>query len=114
MKCYQCGNEDKRYFAYDKGVYYCRKCVAFGRMDAYVRKESCHLSTRVIEVSPQLKYELTDKQKAISHKIVGYLKQKMYLYMRQLEPVRPNQFLNVFVFTYRKERKWDLRLVEDR
>ena len=76
MKCYQCGNEDERYFAYDKGVYYCRKCVAFGRMDAYVRKESCHLSTRVIEVSPQLKYELTDKQKAISHKIVEYLKQK--------------------------------------
>ena len=21
MKCYQCGNEDERYFAYDKGVY---------------------------------------------------------------------------------------------
>ncbi len=42
MKCYQCGNEDKRYFAYDKGVYYCRKCVAFGRMDAYVRKTTIY------------------------------------------------------------------------
>ena len=75
MKCNQCGNEDERFFAYDKGVYYCRKCVAFGRKDAYEKVNSCHLSTRVIDVKPQLKYELTNKQKIISNKIVTYLKQ---------------------------------------
>lgn len=33
MKCLRCGNQDNKYFYNDKGVYYCRKCIMFGRID---------------------------------------------------------------------------------
>ena len=33
MQCERCKNTDPKYFAYDHGIYYCRKCIAFGRLD---------------------------------------------------------------------------------
>lgn len=33
MKCNRCQNEDPKLFAYDHGVYYCRKCIDFSRLE---------------------------------------------------------------------------------
>lgn len=63
MKCNRCGNEEQRYFYNDSGIWYCRKCIAFGRVDVgmnisksvYLKKKhNCHYI---------LKYPLTPAQK---------------------------------------------------
>lgn len=63
MKCIRCGNEEQRYFYNDHGTWYCRKCIAFGRVNidedipikTYRRKKhNCHYT---------LKYPLTPAQK---------------------------------------------------
>lgn len=74
MKCNQCNNEDPRFFVFDKGVYYCLKCVSFQRMEVGQKVKPCTLSTKVWKGEPKLKYELTDNQKRISRQIVNYLK----------------------------------------
>lgn len=69
MECKRCGNKDVQYFAYDQfhETWYCRKCIAFGRINAneeilkkeYQKKKyNCHY---------ELKYPLTPfQQKAVS------------------------------------------------
>ena len=69
MKCLRCGNTDPVYFYQDQDVWYCRKCIAFGRVNVnelpprkqYQRKRhTCH---------PQLKYPLTPAQKKASDEL---------------------------------------------
>ena len=75
MKCLRCQNEDERLFGLDHGTWYCRKCVALGRMDVGQVVRPVSLSLRVWKGKPALKYELTDAQKKVSLDALNYLKQ---------------------------------------
>lgn len=65
MECLRCGNRDPTWFAYDPfhENYYCRKCIAFGRMNADEPLKSVSYPPRRIDASYQLKYPLTPSQK---------------------------------------------------
>lgn len=76
MKCLRCGNEDEKYFYLDKNVYYCRRCIQFGRLD--VGQEPQNKMTYVCKkhrIKPKLKFELTSNQKAASSQLVAYFKE---------------------------------------
>lgn len=73
MKCDRCKNEDPALFGYDHGVYYCRKCIDFSRLDVGEKVQPVSLSHRVWDGSPSLKYALTDHQKQVSHQAYMYL-----------------------------------------
>lgn len=70
MKCRRCHNTDPIYFYNDRGTYYCRKCIQFGRLDVdtlpvpfvskYQKKHRC---------KPKLPFELTPAQKAASSQL---------------------------------------------
>lgn len=73
MKCLRCGTEDPIYFYEDHGIWYCRRCVQFGRVDVaelpqrrfYQRKRhTCH---------PQLRYPLTAAQQRASTQLLYHL-----------------------------------------
>ena len=75
MKCLRCGNEDVRFFGFDHGTWYCRKCVALGRLDLGQKVHPAMLSSRVWKGQPCLRYELTQAQKKVSQEALNYLKQ---------------------------------------
>ena len=81
MKCLRCNNTDERFFGYDQGVYYCRKCIAFGRLDINEKIQPCSLTKRVIKKSYQLKYELTPYQKKVSDLVLDYLKKEKDVFL---------------------------------
>ena len=66
MKCNRCQNEDPKLFAYDHGVYYCRKCIDFSRLEV-------KLKHRTWKGKPKLDYELTASQKCASHEVYQHL-----------------------------------------
>ncbi|HAM31162.1 MAG TPA: DNA/RNA helicase [Erysipelotrichaceae bacterium] len=74
MKCLRCHNEKESLFAYDQGVYYCRRCVAFGRMDVGQTLAIPDLSCRAVDVSPELKFALTKEQEHVSEQALAHLK----------------------------------------
>ncbi|MFR3894912.1 MAG: DEAD/DEAH box helicase family protein, partial [Merdibacter sp.] len=61
--CLRCGNADPEYFWNDEGVWYCRRCIAFGRIDAGQRPIPPKWEKRVIHCEYHLKYPLTTAQK---------------------------------------------------
>lgn len=68
MECKRCGNRDRTLFAYDPfhHNYYCRKCIAFGRINADEDVKIPHYEVRKITCQYQLQYPLTScQQKAI-------------------------------------------------
>lgn len=75
MKCQRCQNEDPRFFYQDHGVYYCRKCISFSRLDVGEQVRPCQLRRRILSVRPTLQYELTSAQKKASDQVVCFLKQ---------------------------------------
>ena len=74
MKCLRCNNKDERFFGFDQGIYYCRKCISFSRIDADEKIKPCSLIKRKCDVQYQLKYELTPYQKDVSNQILKKLK----------------------------------------
>lgn len=60
---WRCGNADPEYFWNDEGVWYCRRCIAFGRIDAGQRPIPPKWEKRVIHCEYHLKYPLTTAQK---------------------------------------------------
>ncbi len=74
MKCLRCQNEDIRFFGYDQGTYYCRKCVVFSRVDVNEKIKPCQLKKKKIEAKIQLEYALTPYQKEVSKKVLQNLK----------------------------------------
>ena len=68
MKCNRCQNEDPKLFAYDHGVYYCRKCIDFSRLEVNEKINPVKLKRR-----PKLDYELTTSQKCASHEVYQHL-----------------------------------------
>lgn len=81
MKCYRCKNEDIKYFGFDKGTYYCRKCISFSRMDLDEPVKPCSLKRRKIKVKAYLEYELTPYQKKVSNQILELLKRKKNVFL---------------------------------
>lgn len=73
MKCNRCQNEDAKLFAYDHGVYYCRKCIDFSRLEVNEKINPVKLKHRTWKGKPKLDYELTASQKCASHEVYQYL-----------------------------------------
>ncbi len=73
MKCLRCHNEDRRMFAYDHGVYYCRKCVAFGRLNVGEQDQRPTIVSKKISVEPLLRFQLTPEQKRVSRQVLDHL-----------------------------------------
>lgn len=74
MRCPRCKNEDSKYFAYDKGIWYCRRCIVFSRINVGDRIHPAVLSHRVWKGKPELEYELTSHQKMVSERALSELK----------------------------------------
>lgn len=72
--CHRCHNSDPSLFGNDHGLYYCRKCLDFGRLPAGVPVVPGRLSQRVWKGKPVLEFELTPLQKAASKRAVEVLK----------------------------------------
>ena len=70
MKCYRCGNEDSKYFYLDKDVYYCRKCIQFGRVNVNEKIIPKSYMCKKHRVHPKLDFELTQAQKDVSSEIL--------------------------------------------
>lgn len=75
MKCFRCQNQDPNLFYFDQGVYYCRKCIMFSRVDANTPVKKVTLTRKTISIQPHLKYELTPKQKEASTKVCQFLQE---------------------------------------
>ena len=73
MKCNRCQHEDPKLFAYDHGVYYCRKCIDFSRLEVNEKINPVKLKHRTWKGKPKLDYELTTSQKSASHEVYQYL-----------------------------------------
>lgn len=75
-RCLRCGNEDPDYFWEDASGCYCRRCIAFGRIEAGYRPKERHWEKRVIRCSYRLKYPLTSAQQEVVKKVMAYLRRK--------------------------------------
>lgn len=82
MKCLRCQNQDIRFFYNDHGIWYCRKCIAFGRVDVGSNVQKPNLSTTVWKGKVKLDYPLTKHQKMCSDLIIHYLEEgkSVFLY----------------------------------
>lgn len=71
MECKRCGNKEKSWFAYDPyhRNYYCRKCIAFGRINADEELKEIHYETSKRNCHYELKYPLTSAQQQAAAKI---------------------------------------------
>ena len=74
MKCNRCLNENPKYFYEDKGVWYCRKCIAFGRIDIGEKPKKKNYAVKKHNVHFTLPYSLTSYQKKAQKKLVEYCK----------------------------------------
>lgn len=79
MKCLRCHNEDPLYFYLDKDTYYCRKCIAFGRVDVDVKARKRKYQSKKHNVQYQLEYDLTTYQKQVVEQLNTYLKEKKHV-----------------------------------
>ena len=73
MKCNRCQNEDPKLFAYDHGVYYCRTCIYFSRLEVNETINPVKSKHRTWNGKPKLDYELTASQKCASHEVYQHL-----------------------------------------
>ena len=73
MKCNRCQNEDPKLFVYDHGVYYCRKCIDFSRLEVNEKIKPVKLMHKTWKGKPKLDYELTASQKLASHDVYKHL-----------------------------------------
>lgn len=82
MRCERCGNVEQRYFYNDNGIWYCRKCIAFGRVNVGELPQRKGYSRKKINCTYELKYPLTPAQKQAEFEILNHLrhKQKILLY----------------------------------
>lgn len=76
MKCNRCQNEDPKLFAYDHGVYYCRKCIDFSRLEVHEKINPVKLTHRKWKGKPTLNYALTNAQLQASRDVYQNLCQK--------------------------------------
>lgn len=76
MECIRCHNTNPIYFYKDKDEYYCRKCIAFGRINVQEKPIAKKYKTRQWKVHYHLDYALTSYQKKAIQKVNIYLKKK--------------------------------------
>lgn len=76
LKCLRCGNENPLYFYEDNGTWYCRKCIAFGRLDVGEAPQKKSYRKVHVHCDYHLKYPLTKKQKQAIHEILVHLKRQ--------------------------------------
>ena len=76
MECLRCGNTEDKYFYLDNDVYYCRKCILFGRID--VGSEGVKKVYRKKKYNCQftLDYSLTPYQKKAVAQLNAFLENK--------------------------------------
>lgn len=91
MKCYRCENKDERFFGYDQGIYYCRKCISFSRINLNESIKPCSLIKRKINTVIQLEYELTPYQKEVSKKVLECLKNNKNVFLYACTGSRKNR-----------------------
>ncbi len=75
MRCPRCGNEDRDLFFHDRGSWYCRRCIAFGRVDVNERLCTPKWERRKIVCAYHLPYALTDLQQQVVAEVCGYLEE---------------------------------------
>ena len=75
MRCPRCGNEDRDLFFHDRGSWYCRRCIAFGRIDVNERLCTPKWERRKIVCAYHLPYALTDLQQQVVTEVCGYLEE---------------------------------------
>lgn len=73
MQCLRCGNEDPLYFYQDHDVTYCRRCIAFGRVDVGTLPPKRDYQRKVLRADFVLAYPLTPAQQRVSSQILRYL-----------------------------------------
>lgn len=69
MQCSRCGNQEQKYFYEDRGIFYCRKCIQFGRVNVTDVLKKPQILSKKHKVHAQLDFELTDAQKECSEKL---------------------------------------------
>lgn len=72
MRCKRCGNTDLKYFYQDEHVYYCRKCIQFGRVNIGEEIQSKTYQCKKHHIHPKLDFELTEEQKKASRQVLDY------------------------------------------
>lgn len=77
MKCIRCKNSEMKYFYRDNNVWYCRKCIAFGRVDvgSYLQPSSYKAIKKRTKVC--LDYPLSEYQQKAIKEIKYYVSRKM-------------------------------------
>ena len=75
MRCPRCGTEDRDLFFHDRGSWYCRRCIAFGRIDVNERLCTPKWERRKIVCAYHLPYALADLQQQVVTEVCGYLEE---------------------------------------
>lgn len=75
MCCPRCGNEEPDYFFNDRGSWYCRRCIAFGRVDVQEPLCTPKWEKKTIACSYHLPYALTDLQQQVVAEVCAHLEQ---------------------------------------
>lgn len=73
MQCLRCGNQDALYFYKDNGIWYCRKCIGFGRVNVGTLPQKQKYVKRNLKTSFVLQYPLTKQQKKVSAQILQHI-----------------------------------------
>lgn len=73
MRCERCQNTDPKYFYNDNGTYYCRRCIAFGRLDVGTVPKAYTYVPKRHRCNYDLEFQLTDQQLKASKEIVTHL-----------------------------------------
>jgi len=81
MRCPRCLNEDESYFFKGSKGYYCRKCIAFKRIDLLEELNPLDYEVNSENSDLLINYELTKYQKEASLKVREYIKDSdVFLY----------------------------------
>lgn len=75
LACSRCGNTNPALFGSDHGIPYCRRCVAFSRLDAGAQPQIPVLKEPAWEGQIHLDFALTPFQQQASDQILDWLKQ---------------------------------------
>ncbi len=76
MECLRCGNTDSKYFFLDRDVYYCRKCILFGRFDVGEKVKKKKYKKKKHNCRFHLDYALTPYQLKAIKQLNAYLARK--------------------------------------
>lgn len=74
MRCLRCANQDALYFYNDKGSWYCRKCIGFGRVNVGDMPKRKEYKKGCVKTKFTLKYPLTPQQQVASTNILQHIR----------------------------------------